>query len=82
MADLSHIRVDEAAGTADCSTCGTGIGVPARFGGIPRAGMLASFVVQHAVHNRAGIAVGLTAAGNAAKAARAVLAGAEQRGQR
>lgn len=70
---LSHISIDEAAGKADCSICGTGVTAPLSFGGIPRTDMLAAFVVQHAVHTKAGVASGLTANGRPSKAARAAL---------
>lgn len=72
-ADLSHIALDEAAGKADCSVCQIGVTAPPSFGGVPRANMLAAFVVQHAVHTKAGKPSGLTSAGNATKAARAYL---------
>ena len=67
---LSHIALNEAEGKADCSVCNTGITAPRSFGGIPQANMLASFVVQHSVHTKAGYASGLTASGRASKAAR------------
>lgn len=70
MSRLGHITLDEPNGKADCSVCGTGVTAPPSFGGIPRADMLASFVVQHSVHTRGGVAAGLTAAGRASKAAR------------
>jgi hypothetical protein len=69
--DMSHIALDEAAGKADCSVCGTGVTAPPSFGGIPRTDMLAAFVVQHSVHTAKGVASGLTATGRASKAARA-----------
>lgn len=72
-ADLSHITLDEPAGKADCSVCGTGVTAPRSFGGVPRADMLAAFVVQHSVHTKAGVAAGLTPTGRASKAARAYL---------
>lgn len=74
--NLSHITLNEAEGKADCSVCHTGVSAPRSFGGVPRADMLAAFLVQHAVHTKAGRASGLTAAGNATKAAREALAGA------
>lgn len=73
---LSHIAINEAEGKADCSVCRTGVTAPPSFGGIPRIDMLAAFVVQHAVHTKAGVASGLTAAGNPSKAARAAFGGA------
>ena len=72
--ELAHITLDEATGKADCSICGTGVTAPPSFGGISRADMLASFVVQHVVHTKAGVASGLTSAGNPSKAAKARLA--------
>lgn len=72
---LEHITLDEAAGKADCATCGTGVTAPPSFGGIPRADMLAAFVVQHATHTKAGAPSGLTAAGRASKAAISALGG-------
>ena len=76
MSNLSHITLNEAEGKADCSVCQIGTTAPPSFGGIPRATMLAAFVVQHSVHTKAGVASGLTAAGNATKAARQALGGA------
>ena len=74
--DLSHIKLDEANGKADCSVCKTGVTAPVSFGGIPRTDMLASFVVLHSVHTKAGVASGLTATGRPSKAARAKFGGA------
>jgi hypothetical protein len=73
MTGMSHIVMDEASGTADCSICRMGITAPSSFGGIPLADMLASFVVQHSVHTKAGSPSGLTATGRATKAAREAL---------
>ncbi|HET6916626.1 MAG TPA: hypothetical protein VFH56_11105 [Acidimicrobiales bacterium] len=70
-ADLSHITLDEPAGKADCSVCGTGVTAPPSFGGVPRADMLAAFIVQHSVHTKAGAPSGITPTGRASKAARA-----------
>lgn len=70
-----HITIDEAAGKADCGVCQVGVTAPLSFGGIPRANMLAAFIVQHATHTKARNPSGLTAAGNATKAARAALGG-------
>lgn len=77
-ADLSHIAINEAEGKADCSICQQGITAPASFGGIPRADMLASFLVQHSVHTKNGTASGLTSTGKPSKAARTYLMGANQ----
>ena len=72
------ITVDEANGAADCAACHTGMTVPSlKFGPISLPTLLATFVVQHATHSRQGYASGLTSAGNATKAARAVIAGTE-----
>lgn len=71
--DLSHISINEAEGKADCSVCQMGVTAPPSFGGIPRSDMLASFIVQHSVHTKAGNPSGLTDAGNPTKAARAYL---------
>lgn len=76
--DLSHITVDEDAGKADCSVCHMGITAPPSFGGIPRSDMLASFLIQHSVHTKAGNASGLTSSGKPSKAARLALMGVEQ----
>jgi hypothetical protein len=75
-ADLSHITIDEAEGKADCSVCKTGVTAPPSFGGIPRSDMLASFLVLHSVHTKAGVASGLTAAGRPSNAAREFFDGA------
>jgi len=66
----AHVTFDESTGKADCAICGIGMTAPSSFGGIPRSNMLASFLVQHAVHSRAGVASGLTAKGDPTKAAR------------
>lgn len=71
-----HLTITEADGTADCSACGTGITAPETFGGIPRATMLATFIVQHATH-RGKVATGLNASGTATPAAQRVLFGTE-----
>lgn len=73
---LRHITIDEFQGKADCSICSIGATVPESFGGIPRSDLLASFIVQHAVHTKAGVASGLTATGRASKAARTAIQGA------
>lgn len=67
-----HIAIDEPAGKIDCSVCQMGVTAPPSFGGVPRADMLAAFLVQHAVH-RGGRPTGLTANGVASKAAIQVL---------
>lgn len=67
---LDHITLNEADGKADCSICQVGVTVPPSFGGIPRADMLAAFVVCHAVHTKSGRANGLTSTGRATKAVR------------
>lgn len=68
---LPHVTVDEEARKADCSICKVGMTMPGvTFGPIQASDMLASFVVQHAVHDKRGVPSGLTAAGNATKAAR------------
>lgn len=67
--DLSHIVINEAEGKGDCSVCQTGVTAPPSFGGISRTNMLASFLVQHSVHTKAGVAAGLTATGRPSKAA-------------
>ena len=69
---LSHITLNESEGKADCSVCHMGVTAPPSFGGIPRANMLASFVVQHSVHTK-GAPSGLTATGRASKAARVAM---------
>jgi len=74
--NLSHITIDEPKGTADCAVCQTGITAPASFGGIPRANMLSSFLVQHSVHTKTGTPSGLTQTGRPTKSARAALGGA------
>ena len=63
------IRIDEAAGEADCGLCNMGITAPAMFGPIPRANMLASFVVLHATHSERGMPSGLTRTGRISRAA-------------
>lgn len=68
-----HIDVDEPAGTASCAVCRTGVDIPVTFGPISGTNLLAAFVVQHATHTRKGAPSGLTAAGNATKAAIAVI---------
>lgn len=68
-----HITLDEDTGMADCSVCKFGVTAPVSFGGIPRADMLASFVVQHATHTKSGKPTGLTVTGRASKAAQAAL---------
>lgn len=65
-----HVTLDEDSGKADCSICGIGVTAPLSFGGIPRSTMLASFVVQHSSHTKAGVASGLTATGRISKAGR------------
>lgn len=70
---LPHVTINEAEGKADCAECQTGITAPQNFGGIPRADFLASFVIQHAVHTKAGNAKGLTAGGKPTKEAMSVL---------
>jgi hypothetical protein len=71
-ADLSHIAINEAEGKADCSVCQIGVTAPPSFGGVPRANMLAAFVVQHSVHKDKR-PTGLTPTGRASKSARAHL---------
>lgn len=73
VADLSHITLNEPEGKADCAVCQTGVTAPVSFGGISRTDMLASFLVQHSVHTKTGVASGLTATGKPSKAARAAL---------
>jgi hypothetical protein len=76
VAVLPHVTIDEAARKADCSVCHVGMTMPGvTFGPIDATDMLASFVVLHAVHTKRGAPSGLTAAGNATKAAREVLRG-------
>ena len=75
---LSHISINESEGKADCSVCHTGVTAPPSFGGIPRTDMLAAFVVQHAVHTKAGSPSGLTATGRASKAARIFMTAATE----
>lgn len=77
---LSHIKLDESTGSADCTICGTGVTAPPSFGGIPQSDMLAAFVVQHSVHTKAGVANGLTPTGRPSKAAREHFAGDAARG--
>ena len=68
-----HIVIDEDNGTADCTVCFTGLDAPESFGGIPRATLLANFVVQHVVH-KGRMPTGLTASGKPSKAAREAMA--------
>ncbi len=68
-----HVTIDEANGKADCSVCGIGVTAPISFGGIPRSDMLASFMVQHSCHTKAGVASGLTATGRISKAGRVAM---------
>jgi len=69
-----RIRVDESKGTAECP-CGVSVTVPPTFGGIPRANLLAAFVIEHSVHDGKGRPDGLTPTGRASKAARTFLTG-------
>lgn len=69
----SHITLSEAEGRIDCATCRMGMDAPPSFGGIPRADLIASFIVQHADHNARGFPNGLTASGRPTKRAVAAL---------
>lgn len=65
-----HIALDEGGGTADCAVCSMSVTVPDKsFGPIPRTDLLASFLVQHSVHTKAGRPAGLTPTGRTSKAA-------------
>jgi hypothetical protein len=74
VSGLSHVSINEAEGKADCSVCQMGVTAPPSFGGIPRSDMLASFIVQHSVHTKAGNPSGLTSTGRPSKAARQAFA--------
>ena len=63
-----HLLVDEAAHTAACTVCGMSVECTSgRFGPVSATDMLAAFVVDHAVHDRAGMPNGLTPAGSHAR---------------
>ena len=76
----THLLVDEAANTADCTVCGMSVECPSgRFGPIDATDMLAAFVVGHATHNKGGMPNGLTPGGKPRKTAEAVIKAAMQR---
>ena len=75
-----HLIVDEAGHTAGCTVCGMSVECPCgRFGPVSASDMLAAFVVDHAVHDRAGIPNGLTPTGKPRKTATAAFKAAMQR---
>lgn len=71
-----HLTVNEAERSAACSACDTSVTVPGQsFGPITAETMVATFLLQHTTHNRAGVANGLTRGGRPTSAARLALLG-------
>lgn len=74
-----HLTVDDESFTASCSACGTSVTCPSgQFGPISVEDMIASFLVQHSVHTKRGVAAGLTPAGLPTKAAVAAFSAVQQ----